>query len=260
MIDKAINDLRRAIKLRNVWIYQAYHEITAKYKHTALGSLWIAGGMLTTSLCLALVFGVLMGQNLHEVLPYIMGGILAFTFVSYMITEGVDVFISSAGTIKNTAHPFMYYVFEGSTRSLFIFFHNLVVFYLCVIVLGAFKVPHWSVIFAIPIAYICVCLWTAVFAMMASRYRDMRFLTPYIAQLMFFITPIFWGSTGLNRRQELITYVNPIYGLVEIIRSPLLGHAAPQHAWLLAVGFMIAGFVVWLVAFSLHRRRIPFWV
>ncbi|CAN1484367.1 hypothetical protein MCEMIH15_00004 [Caulobacteraceae bacterium] len=44
---KAFADLSNGLGLSHVWVHQAYHVISAKYKRTVLGSLWISGAMVS---------------------------------------------------------------------------------------------------------------------------------------------------------------------------------------------------------------------
>ncbi|MDI7776358.1 ABC transporter permease [Asticcacaulis sp. EMRT-3] len=259
-IAKSVSDLKKGASLYNVWFYQAYHEISAKYKHTMLGSLWIAGGMVTTSLALSLVFGIIQGQSLKDILPFVMGGILTFGLVSFIFNEGPEVFLSAAGTIKNHAYPFTYFVFEGVSRSFLTFLHNLVVFYITLVCVGSLAVPNWTVIFGLPILLVSMFFWGAFFGMMAARFRDLRFIMPYISQLLFFTAPIFWKADGVKGAKALFVDLNPVYGLVEIVRSPLLGKMPPEICWLQALLTMVVGGIVWFAVFTSFRRRIPFWV
>lgn len=260
MYAKAFKDLQTTFSLWHVWFYQAYHVISAKYKRTALGSLWISGGMVATSLSLAIVFGGIFGQSLKDALPMIMAGIMCFGFTSYPLSEGQETFIANGSIIKNHAYPFSFYVLEGSTRNIFMFFHNLVVFYISMLIISAIKIPHWSIIPALLLVFIYMNIWGTLTAMMGARYRDLRFLLPYLGQLMSFITPVFWRADQLTGWRKLIVDLNPLYGLLEIVRYPLLGKAAPMHAWLLACIATIVGAVFWLIFFPRLRRRIPFWV
>jgi ABC-2 type transport system permease protein/lipopolysaccharide transport system permease protein len=217
--------------------------------------------MVTTSLALSLVFGVLQGQNLKTALPFVMGGLLAYGLVGFMFNDGPEIFMGAGGTIKNHAYPFTYFVFEGVTKSFMIFLHNLVVYIIAVALMGAFVIPHWTLIPGLLIVLATMFFWGTFFAMMASRFRDMRFMMPYISQILFFMTPIFWHpDANLTGMKSLVIKANPVYGLVEIIRSPLLGQAPAGICWGLSLGALVTGMIAWAIVFGAFRRRIPFWV
>ena len=260
MLDKAIKDFISGLKLYHVWVYQAYHDISAKYKRTFLGSLWISGQTVATSIALSLIFGGIFGSTLRETLPYIMGGIICFGLCSFMLTDAVEIFIRSAGIIRNHANPFSYYILEAVARNFFLFLHNIVVYYLLMLAIGALKVPDLLIIPGIIINLVNMLAWGTVGAMVASRFRDMRYLLPYISHIMYFMTPIFWHIGQLHGPRSHYAQFNPFYGLLEIIRSPMLGLQPPEHCWSLAIGTMATGVVMWALFFSLFRRRIPFWL
>lgn len=216
--------------------------------------------MAATSLALAIVMGGIGGQNLSETLPFVMGGIMAFALSGFILSEAPEIYMSSANIIKNHSYPFMYYNFEAVTRIFIVFLHNIVVFYIAMIVLQRLSVPNWTLLPALVLVYINTLLWSSLAAMVSTRFRDLRFMLPFMSQIVFFLTPVFWRPEHMKGWRTLIIDVNPFYGLTEIIRAPLLGQAAPLGAWGLAAGSVCVGVVVWLVSFSLYRSKIAFWV
>ena len=260
MFGKAINDLIRGLSLWRVWTYQAWHEMTIKYKRTFLGSFWLAGSMVVTSLCLALVWGALMGRNMHEILPYIAGGILCFDLVGSVFYQGPELFLSAGRMIKNHPYPFTYYVLETLCRNVFTFSHNVLIFFVVTILVQNPHIPHWTFILGFPVVLISVATWGTVVGLIAARFRDLRFMLPYIGQLLFYVTPIIWRVDDISSKRAFIAHFNPLYGLLDVLRAPLLGHAATPQAWYLAMGTMISGIIVWLMVFPPFRKKIPFWI
>lgn len=260
MLKKATTDFMNGLSLYKVWSYQAWHEISAKYKRTVLGSLWIAGGMVALSLSLAVVFGAIMHQNMHEIFPNIIGGILCWSLCAFLFIDAPEIFLGSAPMIKNHAYPYTYFVFEAVCRSTFMFFNNSIVFFIAIACVGALKVPHWAFLFGLPIVLINLFCWSTIIGLLAARFRDLRFMMPLLSQIMFFLTPVTWNVKDLSPARHFIADYNPFYGLVEILRAPLLGQAPPTHCWILALISMTIGIVLWLIVFSNCRRRIPFWI
>jgi ABC-type polysaccharide/polyol phosphate export permease len=260
MFEKAIKDLIAGALLYRVWLYQAYHELTVKYKRTILGSLWVSGSMVATSLAVSIVFGGLFGQSLEKMLPYCMGGLLAANLCFFAVTDSGETLMSTSGIIRNHAYPFTYYIFEHMCRLFFLFLHNLAVYIVLMIILGTLKIPHWSILLGLPLVFIYMFTWGMLTAMLSARFRDMRYLLPYIGQLLFFLTPLYWFSKDLSGWRTLIVDINPFFALVQLIRAPLLGEAPTMHNWMMAGGVCATGIVLWLIFFSAYRRKIPFWV
>ncbi len=260
MLSKSYIDLRRGVKLYKVWMHHAWHDVSAKYKRTVLGTLWISGAMIATSIALSIVMGGIMGQDLPSVLPYIMGGILCFALPGFLLNEAPETFMSSSNIIKNHAHPFSYYIFENVARVFILFINNLVVFYITLAVLGKLTLPNWTVVPAIMLNFLNCVFWGGVVAMAAARYRDLRFLLPFMSQIIFFLTPVFWHPGNLKGWRTVILNLNPFYGLMEVIRAPLLGEMAPLIAWQLSAASLLLGALAWAVFFGVYRGKIAFWV
>lgn len=260
MFQSAIRDVINGFNMRHVWLHQAYHDITAKYKRTALGSLWLSGGMIVTSLSLSIVFGALFKMPLQQVLPYTMSGIVIFGCVGYVFNEAPELFMSSSGTIRNIAYPFTYYAFLAVFRLFLLFLHNIVIYQIFTIVIGVPVIPHWSVILGIIVMLIVVMTWGIVIGMVAARFRDLRFMLPYLGQLTSILTPIFWKADGLSGLVFTLVTLNPFYAFIQIVRRPLLGEWATSYEWTIALSYAGVGVVIWALVFSAFRRRIPFWL
>lgn len=260
MFSKALNDLSGGLKLSHVWFYQAYHEISAKYKRTVFGSLWIVGSMTFLSLAFALVSSALFHEDLHELLPYVMGGIMAFNLVGMVLTDAPETYLSNAGIISNHAYPFTYYTLEAVTKGFMIFAHNVVVLIIALLLVQALHVPHWSILIALPVVFLNLCTWGSLVSMMSARFRDLRFLLPYLTTVVMFATPIMYRVHQLEGPKKLIVTLNPIYPFIEMLRSPLLGHGMELQYWGTAAIVTFVGIVLWLIFFNMFRNRISFWV
>jgi ABC-type polysaccharide/polyol phosphate export permease len=100
-------------------------------------------------------------------------------------------------------------------------------------------------------------------ATICSRYRDVNQLLANFIQIAFFVTPIFWQVEILDSKPAikfLLADINPIYHLIELIRSPLTGHVPS----LLTFGFTslmaVIGLSFSIYIFSRYRGRLAFWI
>lgn len=258
-MNKTIKDVRSGIALYPVWLHQAYHTLSAKYKRTILGTLWIAGNFVFVSLAVTVVFGALFHQNMKTFLPYSMSGNLCGTMCLWVIAEAPEIFLSSGGIIKNHAYPFTYFPLENVARAMMLFLHNLVVYYIFMAFNGTLVFPNWTLLPALALVILIMLFWGTIMGMLAARYRDLRFLLPSISTLFFFLTPIYWEVNMLGPK-AWIAEINPLYNMVTILRQPLMGETAPSECWIYSLCLCFLGFVAWFTIFSVFRRRIPFWV
>lgn len=257
----ALNDLARALGLWHVWTYMAWQDVISRYRRSILGPLWVAGGMIATSLAISVSWGAISGQSLHDFLPFAVSGILVWIhFIAPLVVEAPDLFVTSQGAIRNNAFPFMFYALRFTMRSLFVFAHNLVVFVALTFFVGNPHLPNWQIIPGMIVLTLVVLTLTPVIAMASARYRDLRFMLPFLAQILFFITPVWWHPNTLTGPKSAIIYYNPLYYLLEIMRTPLLGQPVPNTTWLVALSILAGSLLLWFVSFAAARRRIAFWI
>ena len=81
-------------------------------------------------------------------------------------------------------------------------------------------------------AFVLVTLATAAgmafwLSALNVRYRDFRYLTPFLVQLWFFASPVAYPSSLLDGTARLVYAVNPLAGAIDGFRWTLLGTPAP---------------------------------
>jgi len=168
-IDLFFRDNIRALKLWHVWAYLAWQDVISKYRRSILGPLWIAGGMVSTSLAISISLGAMSGQPLREFLPFAMAGILVWThFIGILISEAPELFVGAQGSIKNNAFPFMFYVFRFAARSLIIFLHNIVVLFLVMLSVSTktYMVMNMNILLFLLLALLSLLLLLVVVVVM----------------------------------------------------------------------------------------------
>jgi len=260
-IPRALRDLAEALKLYKYWTFFGLQTVLSRYRRSLLGPLWISLGLLSTGFALSFVFGGLFGQPLQQVLPFVLGGVTVYYFFAAPLAESGELFIASSGMIKTKPFPYMVYVFQSMTSIVIIFAHNLVAFYLLVYLIGARPIPHWTLLPALGLLLVYMSFAGCVTAMLTARFRDLRFMLPYVAQMFFFITPIFWDPRGLQGGpREMVLDYNPFYYMLNLTRGPLLGEAPRLIDWGVTAGVTVVSFLAWLFVFGAFRRRLVFWL
>lgn len=260
LIYKALNDAKLGVGLHRIWIYQAYHSITARYKRSIFGPLWMTASIIVTALSLSIVFGGIFGQPMREFLPYITAGLLLWGPISMPMNEAPEIFVQSSHIIRSHPFPFTFYVLEMVCRNFFLFLHNAAAFFVVALFAGGLAAPNWTIVPAVILVYLTICFYSSLSAMIAARYRDVRFIFPYVAQLLFFVTPVFWHADQIKGPRRLLAEYNPLFHLLEIVRKPLFGSVGRPIDWIDSSALLLLGVILWLLFFPANRRRIAFWV
>ena len=137
----AFADLFLALRKYRLIHELAWNDIKQRYRRTVLGPLWISLSIGATILGLGLLFGAIFQQKNSSYLPYLAVGILFWTFISGVISEGGDSFIAMHNVIKQISLPYSLYVFRVMYRNLIMLGHNLVV---AVIIFYLLDIEIWN--------------------------------------------------------------------------------------------------------------------
>lgn len=256
----AFDDLVRGLRMSQLWGAMAWFDITQRYSRSVIGPFWSTLSLAILVLGLGVTYGALFRMPLSEMLPYLTIGMLVWTFISMLLTEGAGVFISSDVAIKQMPAPLSIHVYRLVWRAVLILGHNAAVALLVLmgkpwaVVTGI--VPALAGLALIVLNGVAVCL---AFGTLGARFRDLPPLMVNAVGLLFFVTPIMWRAEGLGERRW-IADLNPIHHLVEIVRAPLLGEAFPLQAWLVSIPFTFVSLGVAFAIYARFRSRIPYWL
>lgn len=258
---RAITDIAEGIGSSDKWSRFGWQEVRRRYRRTSLGPFWttLSLGIFVTAL--GFVWSEVWHQDLHEYLPYLSSGMVAWTLVQTIISESCVSFTQYEGIIKN--FDFAYTVLAATVvwRNLIVFLHNLAVF---IIIAAIFKVHvGWATLLTIPgLLFVAINgIWVALLlGMVCARFRDIQPLVGSILQIALFVTPIMWSADQMGRGRWVFIYPNMLYHIVDLVRSPLLGRVPALTSYAAVVLFTVLGWALTLWIFARFRRRVPYWL
>lgn len=256
----AVDDVKSAFLRSQLWLYLGWSDIQQRYRGSVLGPFWITLTMMFFVTALGVVYGRLFHQDVNTFLPFLSAGILIWTYVSTVLIESSDVFIFAKSLIEVIRLPYMCHVLRLVWRNQIVFFHNLVVF---IVIALYFRVGFsWNTLLFIPGVILVSLLLVSMslcIAMLGSRFRDLPPVISSLIMIIFFVSPVTWKANMLGA-QSYIVRLNPVYYIMDIVRSPLLGEAPAIESWFVCVGLLVVCFFVSFNLFARFRSRIPFWI
>ena len=219
-------DLRELWNQRELVYFLAWRDIKVRYKQTILGASWAILQPVFAMVVFSLFFGRLGGLP-SDGLPYPIwsfAGLVPWTFFSQGLTQAANSLVMSQNLLRKVYFPRL-------AIPLATVLSAAVDFVLAFVVLAAMILfyriePSPRVLWVIPLAVLAFAtalgtgLW---FAALSVRYRDVRFVVPFLVQFWLFATPIAYPSSLLPERWRAIYAVNPMTGVVEGFRWALLG-------------------------------------
>ena len=256
----AIADVIEGLKLWELWSTLGWHDIRQRYRRSIVGPFWLTLSMGIMIAGLAYLYAGLFGQNIETYLPYVATGMIVFTLISALASEGSAVFIGSASLILQLRAPLSIYIYQVLWRNLLIFAHNISIY---VVVLMFVKVDiGWNFFLSFVGLFLVALIgvWMAlILGGLSARFRDVPPIIGSIMQVAFFLTPIFWTPEALPNR-EWFLHLNPFYYLVEVVRMPLLGKTPPLSMWLVVIGLNCFSALAAIAFYARYRNRIAYWV
>jgi lipopolysaccharide transport system permease protein len=250
------------IPLRELWssrellYFLVWRDIKVRYKQTALGAAWAVLQPVFTMVVFSFLFGRL-AQIPSDGVPYPIfsfAALVPWTLFAYGLNESTNSLVNNANLIKKIYFPRLAIPIASVLSGVVDFAIAFVV--LIVMMLAYGIVPTANVIwipFFVLLAVVTslgVGFWLSA---MNVRFRDIRYMLPFLTQFWLFATPIAYPSSLIQNDTLRALYgINPLVGVVEGFRWALLGTES-LYGGMIAVSTAAALFL--LVTGALYFRR-----
>ena len=228
-------------KYRELFYFLAWRDILVRYKQTVVGVAWSLIRPLLTMLILTVVFGKF-GKMPSGGVPYallVFCGMLPWQFFSIALSESGNSLVGNSNLISKVYFPRLV-VPASSVITSFVDFLISGVF-LALLLVWFQYVPSPRIVL-LPIfvllaftASFGVGLWIAA---LMVKYRDFKFIVPFIVQFGLYISPVGFLSDVVPQDWRMLYSLNPMVGVIDGFRWCILGgqHDIDVPAILLSVG------------------------
>jgi homopolymeric O-antigen transport system permease protein len=238
---------RPSLRLHELWAYRellyflTWRDIAVRYKQTALGVTWAILQPLLTGLVFTLFFGHL-AKLPSDGLPYVLfsySGLVLWTFFSNGLTLSSNSLVASSNLITKVYFPRLVIPLGAVLAGVVDFLLALVVLIGLMIVYGV--APPAAVVTMPLFVLLAFCTVVAVGLWLSAlnvKYRDVRYVVPFLVQLWLFATPIAYPSNLLDEPWRTLYGINPMVGAIDGFRWSMLG--APSPGWAAVVSAVSA--------------------
>ena len=258
----AIADLKRSRQKLYLALMLGWQDIRQRYRRSKLGPFWLTISMGVMIGMIGIVFGQVLSTPMQEYFPFLATGIILWTCFSTAVMEGSTSFIDAQGMIRQLDLPLSLYPIRVLWRNVVICAHNVIILPLVFIVVG--RGITWDILWLIPgfVVFLWNMLWVSLLlGTFCTRFRDMPQIVSSLIQVFFYVTPIIWMPNVLNPRSaSMLVEPNPIYHILQIVRSPILGQAPTTQNWLVSLGVALLGSLFALWFFGKYKKRISYWL
>jgi lipopolysaccharide transport system permease protein len=239
---------------RDLWRYRelllilAWRDVAVRYKQTVAGAAWALLQPLLSMIIMTLVFGKVAGLPSVANAPYaimVFAALLPWQFFSNALSNASQSVIGNANMISKVYFPRII-IPAGSIVV------SLVDFLVSFVILGGLMAwyqfwPTWRMLslpFFVALGILSAMGPGLLITALTVRYRDFRFLIPFIVQFGMYVSPVAYSSDVVREKFGdawfLIYSLNPLVCVIEGFRWAILGGTSQFFTAGTGLSFVIA--------------------
>lgn len=245
-------------RYRELFYFLTWRDVKVRYKQTSLGAAWAVLQPLGNMILFTLLFGRL-AKLPSDGIPYPLfayAGLLPWTFFANAVGSSGNSLVGSSHLITKVYFPRMIIPASAILAGLVDLGISFVVMAALMVWYG---VPVSGSILMMPILVLLTAILALGVGMWLSalhvRYRDIRYLIPFLIQFWMFATPVIYPASLMPERYRMIYFLNPMSGLIEAYRVALLGGVNGAKFNLVTLGMAGGLAILMLIYATYHFRR-----
>ena len=218
-------------RYRELFYILSWRDVAVRYKQTVAGAAWAVVQPFMSMVIMTVIFGKIAGLPSEGGAPYpimVFAAMLPWQFFANALSSASQSIVGNANLISKVYFP-----------RLIIPTSSVVVSFVDFLVAGSILVgmmlwfqfwPTWRVVM-IP-GFVALAILAAlgpglIITALTVRYRDFRFIIPFIVQFGLYVSPVAYSSSVVREKFGeklfLLYSLNPMVGVIDGFRWALLG-------------------------------------
>ena len=245
-------------RYRELFYILSWRDIKVRYKQTLIGAAWSIIRPLLTTIIFTIIFSKVAKLPVPGVAPYalmVYAGMLPWQFFSNALSEASGSLIGNANLISKVYFPRMIIPASSVITGLVDF--GISFFILIAMFIWFQFLPPLQILLLpifIIIAFFCAFGVGLYLTAVNVKYRDFRYIIPFIVQFGLYISPVGFSSVVIEGKYSFWYRLNPMVGVIDGFRWCLLGE--PFQSISLIQAIIITLLFLWLgVAYFRKMER-----
>ncbi len=215
-------------RYRELFYFLAWRDILVRYKQTVIGILWAILRPFLTMVVFTFIFGNVAKLPSEGGAPYpimVYAAMLPWTFFASALQESSNSLIANSNMISKIYFPRLVVPISAVIVSFvdflvsFVILIGLMIFYGFVPPIQILLLPVFTLI-----AFFAAMGFGLLLAALNVKYRDFRYIVPFIVQFGLYISPVGFSSAVIPEQWRLLYSVNPMVGVIDGFRWSIIGN------------------------------------
>ena len=234
-------------RYRELFYFLSWRDILVRYKQTVIGIAWSVIRPLLTMLVFTIIFGRI-AKLPSDNAPYpilVFTALLPWQFFSTALSEASNSLISNQNMISKIYFPRI--IIPSSTIIVSLTDFGISFILLAITMVIYRFVPSWKIVFIPLFLLLSVILSLGMgflFSALNVKYRDFRYIIPFIVQFGMYISPVGFSSSVVPDRWRFLYSINPMVGVIDGFRWAIIGKDVSFY-W---PGFILSIVLTFLIA------------
>jgi lipopolysaccharide transport system permease protein len=224
--EKTIINFREIYEYRELFLFLVWRDIKALYAQTIMGFSWAILQPLIQIIIFTVIFGKV-AKLQTDGIPYFLFStvaIIPWTYMSIAMTSSSMSLVVNQGMLGKIYFPRLIFPATPILAKLIDYAISIL---LLIVVMLFYQVPLTSNLLFFPLFFLImvavpfgVSLWLSA---LAIRFRDVKFVMPFVIRMLMFTAPIVYTASSIPSEWRFAYSLNPLVGVIEGMRSTLLG-------------------------------------
>jgi len=237
-------------RYRELFLILAWRDVSVRYKQTVIGVIWALLRPFLTMLVFTIIFGRVAKLPSDGNAPYalmVFAAMLPWSLFATSLGDASNSLIGNANLISKVYFPRLI-VPTATVVTAFVDFLISLAMLLGLMLYYRFA-PNWNILLLPTFIMLALLaslgpgLWIAA---LNVKYRDFRFVIPFIVQFGLYVSPVGFSSSVVPDQWRLPYNLNPMVSVIDGFRWCILGGESTIYWPGFTLGLVVVVFFLWL--------------
>jgi lipopolysaccharide transport system permease protein len=248
--------LKDLYSYRELLYFFAWRDILVRYKEAFFGIAWALIRPLLNMIIFAIVFGQIARLDSGNINypAFVLAGMLPWQLCSMAVVEGANSILGNVHLLSKIYFPRMII----PTAQIAVHFVDFLVGLAFLFIFCLFVQPiDYLTLLSLPLFIVLLLLlceggslWLSA---LTVRYKDVRFIVPFIIQIGLFLSPVGYGTNVIQEKWVWLYSLNPMVGIIDGFRWAFFGQMTAHLMYSVWVS-IISTLLILITGFFYFRK------